>query len=51
MHHRQGVTCGILSCAPFGCFPWPYCLLKPTFLGHEEQGLEPLHNIADGQCP
>ncbi len=51
MHHRHGVICGMLSCAPFERFPWPYCSMKATLLGHKEQGLEPLHSIVDRQHP
>jgi hypothetical protein len=51
MGHEQGVSCEMLSCAPSRRSPWPYCLMRTTLLGHEEQGLGPLHSTTSGQRP
>ncbi len=32
MRHKQAVSCEMLSCAPFGWSPWPYCLMRTTLI-------------------
>jgi len=50
MSHKHGDFCEMLSCAPSRHSPWPYYLMRTTFSGHKEQGLRPLHNIANRRC-
>jgi hypothetical protein len=51
MGHKHGVSFEMLSCVPSWHIAWPYCLVKTTLLGHEEQGQGPLHGIVDGRYP